>query len=145
MDTPLSWDDYITSDEEYVLLEEGDYTFEVQDMKRQVSSNQNDMVKLTLKVTDGSKSTTINDHLVLISSAIWKISSFLRSIGLKKHGENVPISVLEKAPGMSGRCHVAVEDYEKNGQKRQSNKISKYYDKEEDSKPVEAVQETIPW
>lgn len=129
----LEWDDFIQDDGEFTLLPEGDYDFTVKEFTRGTSRNGDNMaiLKLEVKGADGA-TTMITENIVLLQNTIWKISSFLRSVGLKKHGERVRMRFKESV-GLSGRCHVIQDEYiDTHGKKRTNNKIDQYYDLEED-------------
>ena len=129
----LSWDDEISQESEYTLLEPGDYDFEVKKFERGRSKGSDNipasnMAIIELKVSNGKNSTNITDYLVLHTKMEWKLSQFFCSIGQKKHGEPLKMN-WSKVVGAKGRCKVKVEDYVNDkGEKRTSNKIDKYYD-----------------
>ena len=51
---------------------------------------------------------------------------------LKKHGEDISWRKLLHCDGETGRCQIYVDEYEgRDGQTRQSNKVKKFFDKEE--------------
>jgi hypothetical protein len=87
------------------------------------SSNGNPMIKvrLDLQGADGS----VFDNLVISDKMMWKLVSFFESIGLKKEGEELSLSIgdaADKAVGMEGFCKIKHETY--NGEKRA--KVDKY-------------------
>lgn len=126
----LGWDIIIDVDsEDFVLLDEGDYEFTVEKIEREVSKNQNNMLKLTLSVTDTEgHRTQVIDHLVLVKAALWKVSDFLRSIGLKEHGKEASLTTADNAIGKRGVCHLIVDEFDGNdGSKKKNNKIGRYY------------------
>lgn len=111
----FDWDDEIEYDGEdrsFVMLEEGDYEFEVTKFERShytpkagaktPACNQADV---TLKITTGEGDCYIVDRFPLASSMEWKISSFFRSIGLKKHGEKLKMKWTDTI-GCTGRAHI---------------------------------------
>ena len=140
-DIALSWDDEIENDgSDFTLLDEGDYDFVVKKFERGRFDGSDKMSAcpkaiLTLQVGDGENQTTIIENLFLNRKAEWKISSFFRSIGLKKHGEKLRMD-WNKVVGASGRCRVYVDEFESNksGKKLKNNKIDKFYDKEDKPK-----------
>ena len=127
----LGWDDEISNDDrEFAVLPEGDYRFTVEKFERGRSKGSGklppcNMAILTLRVTslDGSSASTVTDYLVLHSKVEWKISSFFRAVGLKKHGEPLRME-WSKVYGSSGRLKLIVE----HGDNRDFNKVDKYYD-----------------
>ena len=140
-DIALSWDDEIESDgSDFTLLDEGDYDFVVKKFERGRFDGSDKMSAcpkaiLTLQVGDGENQTTVIENLFLNRKAEWKISSFFRSIGLKKHGEKLRMD-WNKVVGASGRCRVFVDEFESNktGKVLKNNKIDKFYDKEDKPK-----------
>lgn len=96
---------------EFVLLPEGDYNFVVSNMTRARSKGSAklpscNMAKLTLDfTTEDGKTAHITDNLLLHASCEWKLSSFFRSIGLKKHGEKL-VMQWDKVVGSEGRAHI---------------------------------------
>lgn len=131
----LSWDDEIDDgdEQERVLFEPGDYDFKVKEFKRSMTkSTGNNMAELDIEVTDGNKKAVIKDWIVLTNKTVWKIASFFRSIGLKKHGEKIQMKWKESV-GKTGRCTLAQEEREsKNGNTYLVNTIYSYNDPVED-------------
>ena len=127
------WDDEISRDDEFTILPEGDYDFEVTSFERSRSKGSDNipasnMAVLDIKVTDGKNTVYVKDYLVLHSKMEWKLSQFFRSIGVKKQGETVRMN-WSAVPGAKGRCKVIVDKYTNDkGQTRENNKIAKYYD-----------------
>ena len=149
---PMDWNSMIENDgEEYTLLDEGDYNFEVTKFERDRSSGSGKlpscpMAVITFRVTDSASglSTTITDNLVLHSSLEWKLSSFFRSIGQKKHGEPLRPN-WQNLVGSKGRCHVYIDKYtNRDGEEKQRNKRSKYLDSEVFA-PVESAPPKSFW
>ena len=138
----IDWDDEITNDGEYdgsetVILPEGNYPFEViktEKLKFDGSAKIPHcwMAKVYLRIDGGDKGKALCvENLYLVENLEWKASSFLRSIGLKKHGEPIAWRKLTQCDGETGRCRIYVDNYTKDGQTKQSNKIKTFYDKEE--------------
>lgn len=129
----LNWDDEISQESEFTLLEEGDYDFEVTKFERGRSNGSekmpaSNMAILTLKVSNGLASTSIIERLILHTKMEWKLSQFFCSIGQKKHGEPLRMN-WNKVLGAKGRCKVYVDTYTTDrGEERKTNKISKFYD-----------------
>lgn len=138
----LGWDDEITNDGEYsgeesVLLPEGNYDFEVIKTEKQWYDGSDkipacNMAKIYLRVDGGELGKTMCvENIYLIERLEWKAAAFLRSIGLKKHGEPIAWRQLTHCDGERGRCRVYVDTYKKNGEQKQINKVKNFYDKEE--------------
>lgn len=111
----LDWDDEVEFDGEersFVTVEEGDYDFEVLKFERghyTPSSNAKtpacNQAIITLKIAVEDGDCYIQDKFPLASTMEWKISSFFRSIGLKKHGEKLKMK-WQEAVGLKGRAHI---------------------------------------
>ena len=100
-DRALSWDDEFTNEQqEFVLLPEGDYAFEVTGMERARFEGSAklppcSMAKLTLKIFGGAKGdTTVTHRLYLHTKTQGLMGAFFESIGQCKRGyfpEDMPI------------------------------------------------------
>ena len=131
----MDWNSTIENDgEDYTLLDEGDYCFEVTKFERGRSQGGKlppcPMAMLTLRVTDPATgaATTIIDNLVLHSNLEWKLAQFFRSIGQKKHGEPLRPN-WNTVEGSRGRCHVYIDEFKgRDGDTKKNNKIGKYLD-----------------
>ena len=111
-------------------LPEGEYTFRIKTpvQFRTASKSGNEMAVVVLSIDHEDWEHEVKDNLVLIKSCEWKLASFFRAIGLKKHG--VPLVLnWNRVPGTSGRCKVKTETYKKdNGDMGTSNKVAYYID-----------------
>lgn len=135
------WDDEITNDGEgsfeSVVLPEGNYPFEVIKVEKAFYDGGDkipacNMAKVFLRVDGGELGTALCvENLYLCEKTEWKAASFLRSIGLKKHGEPTQWRKLNHCDGETGRCKIYVDTYQKNGRTLEINKIERFYDKEE--------------
>lgn len=127
------WDEEISRDDEFIVLPEGDYDFEVIGFERSRSSGSekmpaSNMAILTIRVTNGKDSVKVKDYLVLHSKMEWKLSQFFRAIGQKKQGESYRMN-WNAVPGAKGRCKLIVDTYTNDkGKTSEINKIDKYYD-----------------
>lgn len=136
------WDDEISRDDEFVVLPEGDYDFEVTAFERSRSKGSDNippsnMAVLDIRVSDGTDCTYVKDYLVLHSKMEWKLSQFFRAIGQKKQGEKVRMN-WNAVIGAKGRCKVIVDKYTNDkGQTKENNKIVKYYDYTAPAAPVQ--------
>lgn len=136
------WDDEISRDDEFVVLPEGDYDFEVTAFERSRSKGSDNippsnMAVLDIRVSDGTDCTYVKDYLVLHSKMEWKLSQFFRAIGQKKQGEKVRMN-WNAVIGAKGRCKVIVDKYTNDkGQTKENNKIAKYYDYTAPAAPVQ--------
>lgn len=113
----FDWDDSIENDgKEFVTLEEGNYDFEVTEFERayyQPGPNSSlpacNMAVVTLCVKTPEGNAYIQDKLHLCSKMEWKLSSFFRSIGLKKHGKKLAMK-WDKVPGARGKAHITKDE-----------------------------------
>lgn len=125
-ETTYDWNSKVPAkaeEREFALPPIGEYNFMVVSAEKTFSSNGNPMIKvrLDLQGADGS----VFDNLVISDKMMWKLVSFFESIGLKKEGEELSLSIgdaADKAVGMEGFCKIKHETY--NGEKRA--KVDKY-------------------
>lgn len=111
----FDWDDEIENDGEersFVTLEEGDYEFEVSKFEKELYSAKAEskipdcnMAVVTIKVSSADGDAYIKDRFYLVGSCEWRISSFFRSVGLKKHGEKLRMKWAESV-GLKGKAHI---------------------------------------
>lgn len=127
MDRALDWDDEIENENEFTLLPEGEYDFEVLKFER---GQHNGSAKLpacrkailTIKlIGKNGESTVITHNLFLHTKCEGILSAFFLSIGEKKHGEKVRMN-WPAVPGAKGRCKVYIDTYNGN----QYNKIKSF-------------------
>ena len=129
----IGWGDQIVADGgEFLLLDEGDYDFTVTAFERgrfpgsaKIPACNKAVLTLTVQTQKGEANTKYD--LILWSSLEWKISEFFRSIGQKKSGEAF-VPRWNEVVGSKGRAHFKPRKYLKNGEERQVNDISKFYD-----------------
>lgn len=129
----IGWGDQIAADGgEFLLLDEGDYDFTVTAFERgrfpgsaKIPACNKAVLTLTVQTPKGEANTKYD--LILWSSLEWKISEFFRSIGQKKSGEAF-VPRWNEVVGSKGRAHFKPRKYLKNGEERQVNDISKFYD-----------------
>lgn len=129
----IGWGDQIVADGgEFLLLDEGDYDFTVTALERgrfpgsaKIPACNKAVLTLTVQTQKGEANAKYD--LILWSSLEWKISKFFRSIGQKKPGEAF-VPRWNEVVGSKGRAHFKPRKYLKNGEERQVNGISKFYD-----------------
>ncbi len=132
----LDWDSEIQNDgQEYLILKEGDYNFEVTSFERKQFPGGTKIppckkAEITLKVDSDDGIAICKIDLILYSSMEWKISEFFRCIGQKKKGVAF-VPNWSSLIGSTGRAHFKPRTYEKNGESRQVNDISVFYDADE--------------
>ena len=124
----MDWNDVIEDDgQEFVLLEEGDYNFKVTNFERghfpgSAKLPACNKATLTLEVD------TREHDLLLCRNLEWRISSFFRCIGQKKHGERLVMD-WNKVVGSQGRARFKVRNYtNRDGEQRQTNDLDRFYD-----------------
>jgi hypothetical protein len=120
----LDWDDEIEFDGEdrsFVILEEGDYEFEVTKFERghyTPSANAKtpacNQANITMKVSTEDGDCYITDRFPMAQTMEWKISAFFRSVGLKKHGERLKMKWQETI-GLNGKAHITKTPGNKEG------------------------------
>ena len=130
----MDWDDSIESDgQEFVILDEGDYNFTVTDFERgrfpgSAKLPACNKATLTLEVKTDGGTAFIKTDLILYRSLEWRISSFFRSIGQKKHGERLVMN-WNRVVGSRGRAHFKPRTYTGNdGQERKANDVAYFID-----------------
>ena len=133
----LDWNDTIEADgQEFVTLEEGDYVFEVTGFERGrfpggAKIPACNKAALTLQVKTPEGLAVIRTDLLLYKTMEWKLSSFFRCIGQKKHGERLQMD-WNKVVGSRGRAHFKPRTYtDRDGNERQANDVDRFYDWEE--------------
>ena len=145
-DMCMDWNDSIENDgKEFVLLPEGDYVYKVTGFERARHPGSAKLppcnkAALTLQVVTDEGIATIFTDLYLYRTMEWKMSSFFRSIGQKKHGEKFTPD-WSKVIGKRGRAHFKTEEYVKDGETRSKNVVDKFLDYEEGLIPPETEAE----
>ena len=139
----MDWDDALENDgQEYVVLEEGDYNFTVTGFERgrfpgSAKIPPCNKAALTLAVDTPDGTATVKFDLILYRTLEWRISSFFRCIGQKKHGERLVMD-WSKVIGSKGRARFKPRTYtDKNGDERQANDVDRFYDYEDKFFPEE--------
>lgn len=133
----LGWDDEFTNEQqEFVLLPEGDYPFEVTGMERAryeggAKLPPCSMAKLTLRIYGGAKGdTTVTHRLYLHTKTQGLLGAFFESIGQCKRGETFRPRWNEVV-GAKGICKLGVREYTKQsgphaGETGQSNEVQRF-------------------
>lgn len=130
----LDWDSAIEDDGNgFILLDEGDYDFVVSGMER---GQHNGSAKipacgkaiLTLSVETPQGVAEIKENLLLHKSMEWKLSSFFRAIGQKKHGERL-VMKWDEVLGATGRAHIVQREYiGQDGTTKKANNVKYFLD-----------------
>lgn len=132
----MEWDSTIEDDGltgGFILLDEGDYDFTVSGVERGHHEASPkipacNMAIVTLQIETPDDVVEIKEKLILYKTMEWKLSSFFRSIGMKKHGEKLVMN-WEAAKGTTGRAHIVQREYTGNdGTIRKTNNVGYYID-----------------
>ncbi len=136
--TEMGWNDSIQEDGKgFIVLKEGDYSFKVTNFERGRFNGSDKIAPcnkatLHLEVDSPEGTATVRTDLLLTKSLEWKISSFFRCIGLKKHGEAVVMD-WTKVMGAKGRAHIKVRQYvNKYGETKECNDVAYFIDYDPD-------------
>lgn len=138
----MDWNDAIESDgQEFVVLEEGDYNFEVTGFERgRFPGGQKipacNKAALTLQVKTDNGIAVCRTDLLLYRSLEWRLSAFFRCIGQKKPGERLVMD-WNTVIGSRGRAHFKPRPYtDRDGNERMANDVDRFYDWDEKYFPV---------
>ena len=138
----MDWNDAIESDgQEFVVLEEGDYNFEVTGFERgRFPGGQKipacNKAALTLQVKTDNGIAVCRTDLLLYRSLEWRLSAFFRCIGQKKPGERLVMD-WNTVIGARGRAHFKPRPYtDRDGNERMANDVDRFYDWDEKYFPV---------
>ena len=130
----MGWDDTIQEDgQELILLDEGDYNFIVTNFERgRFPGGQKipacNKATITVQIETDKGLSVIKFDLLLYRSVEWRISSFFRCIGQKKHGEKLTMN-WNTVIGSVGRAHVTQRKYKNNyGEEKTVNDIGRFID-----------------
>lgn len=123
----FDWEDEIEKDDQFIVLEEGDYEFTVVNFERGLQDKtaklpQCNKAIITLKVGEA----TIVENFPLCASMEWKASGIFRAVGLKKHGEKLKMN-WPSLIGKTGKCHIKKTQGTQNSD-TYFNNVDKYYD-----------------
>jgi hypothetical protein len=138
----MDWNDSIESDgHEFVVLDEGDYNFEVTGFERGrfpggAKIPACNKASLTLEVKTENGTAVCHTDLLLYRSLEWKLSSFFRCIGQKKPGERLVMD-WNAVIGSRGRAHFRPRSYTAgDGSARTANEVAYFIDWDPDFFPV---------
>ena len=140
----MDWDDSIESDGNgYVILEEGDYVFEITNFERgrhpgSAKVPACNKASITLKMETEQGTAFAFENLYLYRTMEWKLSEFFRSIGQKKAGERLVMN-WNTVLGARGRVHIVPATYKgSDGQTHEKNQVTRYLDYDESKMPKPA-------
>lgn len=146
----LDWDSTIENDGQgFVLLDEGDYDFTVTGFEKGMHNGSAKIppcpkAMLTLSVDTPAGVAEIKENMILYKTMEWKLSSFFRCIGLKKHGERL-VMKWDHVLGASGRAHIVQREYVGNdGTSRKANNVAYFMDQIPEAKDLDDP-EDIPF
>lgn len=146
----MEFDDVIESDgQEFVVLPEGDYTFTVTSIERgHFPGGQKipscNKVTVMLAIDNDQGIATARVDLILYRTVEWKIASFFRCIGQKKYGEKMAMN-WNNVIGTRGKAHFKPREYEKDGQTRQVNDVTHFFDYDPSVAMIPVSNEELPW
>ncbi|MFM1572615.1 DUF669 domain-containing protein [Helcococcus ovis] len=126
-DRALSWDEEISQESEFILLDEGDYSYKVEQVEKTYFNGSEKMAPcpqaiIHLIVNDQVR---LKTNLFLNTKSEWKLSEFFVSIGLKKKGEPLKMN-WTKVQGATGRLTLSHREYK--GQKY--NEVNRFLEPE---------------
>ena len=153
----LDWNDSIETDgQEFVLLPEGDYNFVVTNFERgRFPGGQKvpacNKATITVQIQANEGIAMVKFDLLLYRSLEWRISSFFRCIGQKKHGEKLVMN-WNTVIGSKGRAHFKQRKYTNQyGEEKVVNDLDRFIDYKpeyfanEDSKVVQISDDDLPF
>ena len=130
----MDWNDSIETDgQEFVLLPEGDYNFLVTGFERGrfpggAKVPACNKATITVQVATPEGIAVIKFDLLLYRSLEWRISSFFRCIGQKKHGEKLTMD-WNKVINSVGRAHFKQRTYTNQyGEEKTVNDLDRFID-----------------
>lgn len=130
VDRALSWDDEITKESEFVLLQPGEYDYKVENIEKSFFNGSANMSPCPMAIVHliVNNEAKIKVNLFLNTKSEWKLSEFFTSIGLKKKGEPLKMN-WNAVLGKTGIC--AVKNREYNGSTY--NEIAKFLEPQTNS------------
>ena len=149
-DMIMDWEDTIENDgQEFVVLPEGDYTFTVTNFERgrfpgSAKIPACNKATISINIDNDMGIATARFDLILYRTIEWKIASFFRSIGQKKHGEKVSMN-WNGIIGARGKAHIKPRSYVKDGSERKANDVERFIDFEESVGFVSVDDADVPW
>lgn len=133
----FGWDDEIENDGgEFILLDTGDYDFEVEAIERARhggSENLPPCPKAVIHIrifTDLANKghITLKHNLFLHTKTEGLLCQFFKSIGQRQHGERFKMD-WNKVTGSIGRCKIGTRTWvDNNGKPREINQIERFYE-----------------
>ena len=149
----MGWNDVLKDDgKEPELLAEGDYTFTVTAFERGEYAGGPKIppcpkASITLAVDrEGGEVVTVRMDLLLYRTLEWKLTSFCRSIGLRKEGDEA-VPEWEKVVGSRGKAHFKPRQYTtRDGEVRTVNDVARFIDYTPEVAMTQVqMDEEVPW
>ena len=146
----MDWDDVLESDgAEFVVLPEGDYTFTITNFERgrfpgSAKIPACNKATISINIDNDIGVATARFDLILYRTLEWKIASFFRCIGQKKHGEKLVMN-WNGIIGARGRAHIKPRTYQKGNEDRQVNDVERFYDYDESVGFAPVNDPEVPW
>ena len=147
----MDWNDTIENDgQEFVVLPEGDYAFTVTNFERgrfpgSAKIPACNKATLTIAIDNDLGAATARFDLILYRTLEWKIASFFRCIGQKRHGEKVAMN-WNQVVGARGKAHIKPRTYtDKNGGEKQANDVERFLDHEPETGFTPVNDPNLPW
>ncbi|EHR33465.1 DUF669 domain-containing protein [Helcococcus kunzii] len=126
-DRALGWDEEISQESEFILLDEGDYDFKVEQIEKSYFNGSEKMAPCPQAIVHVlvNNKVKLKTNLFLNTKSEWKLSEFFISIGLKQKGEPLRMN-WAAAQGKTGRLTISHREW--NGEKY--NEVKKFLEPE---------------
>lgn len=118
-------EEQIAAENTYEPLPAGTYGFEVVTAEDKLSSKGNEMIELDLKVFDNNSDKVAKVRDWLVAAMMFKIKHICDATGLTKQYEAGQLTS-DMLVGRSGKVHLVIDTYEKDGETRRTNKVKDY-------------------
>jgi len=146
----LDWDAEISLEEQKnYYIEPGSYKFEVATFDKETYTGSSEKVprntpiaKITLKIVNDGEEYYIIDRFYMLKSVEWKISQFMKAIGIVDEEDKTGKINFSDSITREGWVEIKDRVYEnKNGEEKTSSQVVKYYKPSEVDKLLEAKKE----
>lgn len=134
----MDWGDSIENEgQEFITLEEGDYVFKVVNFERGRFAGSTKIppcnkATITVQVKTDKGVASCRFDLILYRTLEWRLCSFFRSIGQKKHGEKLSMD-WNKVVGSYGKAHFKPRSYvNQYGDEKVVNDVERFFDYSEE-------------
>ena len=135
MGTALDWDDQVTDDGGFTLLDEGVYPFMVTEIEKARFEGSEKMapcpkavISITIDAPGVNGLVTIKDSLLLSTKVQWRIAKFFEGLGFQKDPATGAMPMRwNEVVGKTGYVKVGIREYvKKDGSKGQANQVEEY-------------------